>query len=131
MPALLRATGLRYLGVSVMALGVDMGCFLVLLRLGMVPALASALAYGLGVGAHWWFSARMVFDAGQGAARWVQKGRVMASALVGLGLTAMVVGAGSAAGFDPRLAKIAAVGISFLATYALRSLVVFRPRAAA
>jgi hypothetical protein len=34
-------------------------------------------------------------------------------------------------GLDPRLAKIAAVGISFVATWMLRTLVIFTPRAAA
>lgn len=128
---LLRATALRYLGVSVVALGADMGAFLGLLYAGMAAALASALAYGLGVAVHWWLSARVVFEAGDGAARWAQKGLFVASALLGLGLTMAIVGAGVWAGLDPRLAKIAAVGISFVATWMLRTLVIFTPRAAA
>lgn len=128
MPALLRATALRYLSASVVALGADMGAFLLLLHFGLGAALASALAYGLGVAVHWWLSARMVFAAADGAGRWVQKGLFGLSALVGLGLTAIIVGAGARAGLDPRLAKLAAVGISFIATYMLRSLVIFRPR---
>jgi len=130
MLTLLRATALRYLGASVVALGADMGAFLLLLHVGLAAVLASALAYGLGVAAHWWLSARVVFDVAEGAGRWAQKGLFVASALVGLGLTALIVGAGARAGFDPRGAKIAAVGISFIATYLLRSLVIFAPRLA-
>jgi len=61
----------------------------------------------------------------------MQKLLFAASALVGLGLTVASVGRGARAGFDPRLAKIAAVGVSFIATWLLRSLVVFKPRLAA
>lgn len=131
LPVLLGARALRYLGVSVVALGADMGAFVLLLRLGAPAAPASALAYGLGVGLHWWLCARVVFDAADGAARWMQKLLFVGSALVGLGLTVAIVGLGARAGFDPRLAKIAAVGVSFIATWLLRSLVVFKPRLAA
>lgn len=131
LPVLLGARALRYLGVSVAALGADMGAFVLLLRLGAAAAPASALAYGLGVGLHWWLCARVVFDAADGAARWMQKLLFAGSALVGLGLTVAIVGLGARAEFDPRLAKIAAVGVSFIATWLLRSLVVFKPRLAA
>ena len=50
----------------------------------------------------------------------------MISALVGLGLTTAIVWAGDASGFDPRLAKLVAIGVSFTATWLLRSRVVFR-----
>lgn len=125
------ATALRYLGVSVVALGADMGAFLLLLHVGAGAAVASALAYGLGVAVHWWLSVHAVFGASVaagGAGRWAQKALFVGSALLGLGLTILIVGVGTRAGFDPRLAKIAAVGISFIATYLLRSLVIFTPR---
>lgn len=131
LPVLLGARALRYLGVSVAALGADMGAFVLLLHMNMPPAAASVPAYGLGVGLHWWLCARVVFEAAEGAARWMQKVLFAGSALVGLGLTAAIVGIGARAGFDPRMAKIAAVGISFIATWLLRSLVVFKPRPAA
>ncbi|MBB3954398.1 GtrA family protein [Novosphingobium sediminicola] len=130
-PVLLGARALRYLGVSVVALGADMGSFMLLLHLGVMAAPASALAYGLGVGLHWWLCARAVFEVADGAARWVQKLLFVGSALVGLGLTVGIVGLGTRAGFDPRLAKIVAVGVSFIATWLLRSLVIFKPRLAA
>lgn len=130
-PVLLGARRWRYLGVSAVALGADMGAFVALIQAGVAAAGASALAYGLGVAVHWWLSARVVFAAADGAARWVQKLLFVASALVGLGLTVGIVGIGARAGLDPRLAKITAVGISFIATWLLRALVVFAPRPAA
>lgn len=125
---------LRYLGVSVVALGVDMLALLLLLHLGLGAALASALAYGLGVAAHWYLSVHLVFAPGvarDAAGRWAQKGLFLASALVGLGLTVLIVSAAVAAGLAPALAKMIAVGISFIATYLLRACLVFRPRMAA
>lgn len=118
----------RYLGASVVALGFDMGSFLLLLETGMPAAPASALSYALGIAVHWFISSRAVFVDGvadRGPARTRQKALFVASALVGLALTAGVVGLGSALGLDPRLAKIAAVGVSFCATWLLRARVVF------
>ena len=120
---------LRYLLASVGALAVDMGSFLILLSLGMWAAGASAIGYCLGIVAHWLMSSRAVFVgnvAERGAARTKQKALFVISALVGLGLTTAIVWAGDASGFDPRLAKLVAIGVSFTATWLLRSRVVFR-----
>ena len=118
----------RYLLASAVALGFDMGSFLVLLALGLAAAPAAALSYSLGIVVHWFISSRAVFTAGvaeRGPARTRQKALFVASALVGLALTAGVVGLGSALGLDPRLAKLAAVGVSFTATWLLRARIVF------
>lgn len=119
----------RYLLASVGALAVDMGTFLALLSLGMWAAGASAVGYCLGIGAHWLMSSRAVFVgnvAERGMARTRQKALFVISALVGLGLTTAIVWAGDASGFDPRLAKLVAIAVSFAATWLLRSRVVFR-----
>lgn len=119
----------RYLLASVGALAVDMGTFLALLSLGMWAAGASAVGYCLGIGAHWLMSSRAVFVgnvAHGGMARTRQKALFVVSALVGLGLTTAIVWAGDASGFDPRLAKLLAIAVSFTATWLLRSRVVFR-----
>ena len=118
----------RYLGASVVALGFDMGSFLVLLAAGLLAAPAAALSYSLGIVVHWFISSRAVFTAGvaeRGPARTRQKALFVASALVGLALTAGIVGLGAAIGIDPRLAKLAAVGVSFVATWLLRARIVF------
>ncbi len=123
------ATILRYLLASIGALAVDMGAFLALLALGLWPVLASTIGYVLGIVAHWILSSRTVFTqsvADERGARNRQKALFVGSALVGLALTAMIVGTGSALGLDSRLAKIVAVGASFVATWLLRKQVVFR-----
>ena len=119
----------RYGFASAAALAVDMGAFLLLLSAQMVAAPASALAYSLGIVTHWFLSSRAVFTdtvAQQGPQRTRQKALFVGSALVGLALTTAIVGAGDVAGIDPRFAKLAAIAVSFTATWLLRSKVVFR-----
>ncbi len=123
-----RAAPSRYIAASVVALGFDMACFLALLALGIAAAPAAALSYSLGILVHWFISSRAVFVDGvaeRGPARTRQKALFVASALVGLALTAGIVGLGAALGIDPRLAKLAAVGVSFVATWLLRARIVF------
>lgn len=124
-----RVTLLRYLLASVGALAVDMGSFLALMALGMVPVIASAAGYSLGIVAHWLLSSRAVFTdtvASERGARNRQKALFVGSALLGLALTTLIVGAGTALGLDSRLSKIAAVGASFTATWLLRKRIVFQ-----
>lgn len=120
---------LRYLLASIGALAVDMGSFLLLLSAHVAAAPASAAGYSLGILAHWMLSSRTVFTdsvAAGGNARHIQKAGFVGSALLGLLITTLIVGAGDAAGIDPRLAKIAAIGVSFFATWIVRSRIVFR-----
>jgi putative flippase GtrA len=118
----------RYVLASVGALAVDMGLFLALLAVGMWSVAASAAGYGAGIMTHWLLSSRAVFAdtvAARGVARTRQKALFVASALIGLALTTGLVWFGDAAGFDPRAAKLAAVIVSFAATWLLRCKVVF------
>lgn len=120
---------LRYLLASVGALAVDMGSFLALLAVGVVPVLASAAGYTLGIVAHWLLSSRTVFTdsvAEERLARTRQKALFVGSALIGLALTTMIVGAGTAMGLDSRLSKVLAIGASFTVTWLLRKRVVFQ-----
>jgi putative flippase GtrA len=123
----------RYLLASVGALAVDVGMFLALLALGVWPASASAIGYCAGIAAHWLMSSRAVFAdtvAARGAARTQQKVLFVVSALAGLALTTLIVWAGDRMGIDPRLAKLAAIAVSFAMTWLLRSKVVFRAKVA-
>ncbi len=123
----------KYLIASVLALAADMGSFLILLDAGLAAVAASSLGYAIGIVAHWLLSSRTVFAVGvaeRGPARTKQKAMFVMSALVGLALTTAIVGTGDLAGLDPRLAKIFAVGVSFVATWLLRQRVVFRQVAA-
>lgn len=121
-------TLLRYLVASALALGIDLGSFMLLLAIGAAAAPAAAAGYALGILAHWLISSRKVFAdsvAAQGLARTRQKAMFVVSALVGLGLTTLMVGAGTHAGIDPRLAKLAAIATSFTVTWLLRSRMIF------
>jgi putative flippase GtrA len=120
---------LRYVLASVGALAVDVGTFLALLSVGVTAAPASAVGYSLGILAHWLLSSRAVFQdnvATGGTARTRQKALFVISALVGLALTTAIVGLGDHVGGDPRLAKGAAIVLSFLVTWLIRSRIVFR-----
>ena len=122
---------LRYVGASVFALAADMGLFLLLLGAGLLAPAASAISYSVGIGAHWLVSSRLVFHAGAapgGAERWRQKFLFLLSAFVGLALTVAIVTIGEALHGDPRVAKLAAIAVSFVATYILRKTIVFSVR---
>jgi putative flippase GtrA len=119
----------RYIAASGVALGADMAAFLVLLDLGVLAAAASAAGYCLGILVHWLVSSRKVFGdtlAAFGRARTKQKALFVISALMGLGLTTIIVGAADLGGIDPRVAKLVAIAASFAMTWVLRSRVVFR-----
>ena len=121
-------TLLRYLIASALSLGIDLGSFLGLLALGAAAAPASAAGYALGILAHWLISSRKVFNdsvARRGPQRTRQKAMFVISALIGLAITTAIVAAGTLAGIDPRLAKLAAIAASFTATWLLRSRIIF------
>ena len=125
---------LNYLLASALALGSDAGLFLLLLDAGLSPVMASATGYCAGILVHWMVSSRLVFADGAAARgtdeRHRQKLLFVGSALVGLAVTTAIVGGGSALGLDPRLAKLAAIVVSFQTTYLLRRHIVFRAAAA-
>jgi putative flippase GtrA len=119
---------LRYAIASAVALAGDYAIFLALLRLGLAPVVASVLGYVSGIAIHWIASSRAVFATGvapAGPARSRQKALFVVTALAGLVLTGATVTAGTLAGFDPRAAKLAAIGSSFLVTWHLRRRLVF------
>lgn len=121
-------TYIRYGLGSVVALGADMGLFIMLLHLGTAPIPASATAYMLGVLVHWLISSRLVFTsaaAPRGPARRRQKGLFLGSALLGLAITTAIVALGGLVGLLPVVAKLIAIAVSFQATYVVRRTMVF------
>ena len=128
MRGLATGTFARYLSSSVVALCADAGCFLIALQLGMSPARAAALGFCLGIAVNWVVSSRVMFAdcvAQAGAERRRQQLLFALSALVGLGLTTGIVGGAAALAINPRLAKLVAVGVSFVTTSGMRHLLVF------
>lgn len=123
-------TWLRYLLASIVALLTDAGLFMLLFHAGMMAMAASAVGYVTGIAVHWLISSRTVFAESAAARgtgqRNTQKALFVGSALIGLAITMGIVGAADLAGFDPRLAKLVAIVVSFQATYMLRRHVVFR-----
>lgn len=123
-----RITYARYLAASVTALACDFALFIALMRGGLPPVPASMTGYMAGLAVHWLISSRLVFTdrraTSAGTAR-MQKLLFIGSALVGLAITAAIVGLGHMLGLDPRLAKLGAIVVSFQATYLLRRSIVF------
>jgi putative flippase GtrA len=124
-------TFIRYLVVSVCALVVDIAIFLILIQMAVQSTIAAAVGYIIGIAVHWFLSSRKVFQdrvSERGSmARNQQKAMFVISALLGLGTTTMIVGLGEWLDADVRLAKLAAIAVSFLLTYMLRNVLIFRP----
>ena len=120
-------TYVRYIAVSGGALGVDLGLYFLCLSMGIIATLAAAAGYLTGVFVHWLLSSRLVFDdvAERGLARTRQKALFLTSAFIGLGITVAIVAVATRYGLDARLAKLAAVAVSFQTTYILRRTIVF------
>lgn len=124
--AFVQLTYTRYLIASGTALGADIVVFMVLLAGGTAAAGASAIGYLCGIVVHWLLSSRAVFMThGYATTRHRQRLLFLGSAFIGLGLTAGIVGLGDAVGIDARLAKVAAIIVSFHVTYLLRKTIVF------
>ena len=128
---LLDMTLLRYIGASAVALVGDVALLNLLLLAGWSPPIAGAAGYVAGIVIHWLISSRFVFvdsARAEGMDRVRQKGLFLGSAFIGLGLTVAIIWAGHEAGINANVAKLAAVGVSFAATYILRKTLVFAAR---
>jgi len=116
----------RYAVVSALALGLDFAVFLVLHRTMGHPTLSGVAGYACGIVLHYQLSRHFVFAAtasGKSAHR--RFGEFVASGVVGLMVTAVVMAAATGMGVSPITAKIAAAGASFIGVYAIRRAIVF------
>jgi putative flippase GtrA len=120
---------LRYLGVSLLALAIDIGVLAFLSQgLEWSYTLSAVIAYLVGAVLHYLLSRHQVFGGG-----WLrgnpslEMAAFLASGACGAAVTAVIVG-GLSAGLDVPLsvAKGVAVGVSFFVVYLLRSRLVFR-----
>ena len=123
-----RFTITRYLAASIIALAFDVAVFASLVALGSDPTIASAAGYCAGIVVHWLVSANIVFTGKtrDGAALLIQRALFAGSALVGLGMTVATVEILGRAGVHPIPSKGVAIGISFVAVYAMRKWGIFR-----
>lgn len=119
-----------YTAISFVALVIDYGAYwLLAVQFGIGLGAAAALGYSLGLIVSYVLLTRSVFIRGRLSGR---KGFEMSlfalSGIIGLILTYATVSLlHSFAGADMHGAKLAAIGISFVAVYLFRKLVVFAP----
>lgn len=116
----------RYALVSALALGLDFSVFLALNSAIGHATISGVVGYACGIVLHYQLSRLFVFApaASEKSAhrRFVE---FIASGLVGLAVTAVVIAAGTGLGLSPIVAKVMAAGASFLGVYAIRRTVVF------
>jgi putative flippase GtrA len=114
----------RYLLASICALTSDVAIFLALDHGGAAPMVAALGGYAVGLVVHWVISTRFVFDLANGPTHAQRIGFVV-SALIGMSITLALVGALSAVGIAPAIAKLLSVPVSFLSVYAIRKYGIF------
>lgn len=122
----------RYVAASLAGTVADLGAFLLLYSQGLLAGLAAAIGYACGTLVHWLASSRYVFPdrlSQPGIRRGGQQVLFVVSALVGLGLTTLIVGTAQAGGSDPRIAKLFAMAVSFATVWLIRLTLVFRRKA--
>jgi putative flippase GtrA len=116
----------RYAAVSALALGLDFAVFLALNSAVGHPTLSGVAGYACGIVLHYQLSRHFVFaTAGSAKSAHRRFGEFVASGLVGLIVTAVVIAAATAMGVSPIFAKVMAAGASFIGVYAIRRTIVF------
>jgi putative flippase GtrA len=126
----------RYLAVSVAALGTDLGVFAWIVKHDGDAALAATAGYLTGLAAHYVLSSRLAFrdrlkGRGFGAETPVMT-IFLVTGLAGLGVTYLTVMLLSDfVGLEPILAKTFAVALSFIAVFLARRLLALKPASSA
>ena len=121
----------RYFIASIGALAVDMGSFLLLLETPLPAGVSAAVAYTLGIVAHWILLSRSVFEDGtaaRGRGRTQQKALFLTTTWGGLAVTSGIVSLAALIGANVIVSKGLAVVISFVLNYFVRKHFVFTAR---
>ncbi len=119
----------RYLVASATGTAVDLTSLSLLYAAGLAAGGAAAIGYALGTLAHWLVSSRFVFPdrlAEAGLRRGAQQVLFIASAILGIGMTSLIVSWGVAGGIHILAAKAIAMIASFVAVFLVRLTIVFR-----
>lgn len=119
-----RFTFTRYLLASVVALSADFALFLALTHVHVPPAVAALGGYGGGLVLHWLISVHFVFGL-EAPPTHAQRIAFIVSAVIGMAMTAALVGGLTVLGMPPAAAKLMAIPVSFLAVYAIRKYGIF------
>jgi len=117
----------RYAIVSVLALTLDFAVFLAFNATVGMPTLAGVIGYGCGIVLHYFLSRNFVFNATRSRKSTHRLfSEFVASGLIGLAATAGVIALATAfLGLSPIVAKILAVGASFIGVFLIRRTFVF------
>lgn len=119
----------RYSGVSVIALTIDFGVYVALVRFAVNVPVAGVVGYAVGMLTHYLLSSAFVFDIAR--SQKTARRRLVefaASGLLGLMLTAAVIASlTDYFAASPISAKAVAVVVSFLAVFLVRRWIVFAP----
>lgn len=125
--------------ISVLCLAIDVVALWLLVRLGMLPALAGMLSYMLGLVVHYILSVRHVFVVKTTTKSSAPNHQHMAhhvkyfigyflTGLAGGFLTAAIIEMGERLSVSLVFSKAVAIGVAFFVVYGLRKYAVFRHR---
>lgn len=118
--------GLRYLVTGSLAAVVDIGVFALLLRQDMSIPLAATISFAAASVTNYWLASRFVFRARRSAAGYL---RFLVFALLGLAMNVSLTAVLAAyTPLPPVLAKVVAIGITFVFNFTMNSLFVFRDK---
>ena len=118
---------LRYVAAGLVALAVDFGTYVALIRLADVNYLIAAPAgFALGLATIYAFSVRWIFDHRRVADRRVEFGIFTLIGLGGMGLNQLVIYVGvDWAGLSPELAKVVSAALVFCFNFGARKMLLF------
>jgi putative flippase GtrA len=118
---------LLYAAISVFALMLDLMTLGAITALSKIPSyVATALAYSLGLAAHYFLAVGIVFKKRRMRAEVAaEAGIYVATGIVGMLISAAIVYIGSLLGQSLVVSKISAVIVSFLTIFAFRKAILF------